>query len=83
VSCLALFQTTLNHECDPSIPAAFVAAPVPGDFVVGVEVGVDDVGGGLVADVEGDADFDAGADGVAVVGGASRVGDADVWLGVG
>lgn len=34
-------------------------------------------------DAEGNADFDADAGGVAVVGGASRVGDADVWLGVG
>lgn len=38
---------------------------------------------GLVLDAEGDADFVADAVGVAEVGGASRVGVGDGWLGVG
>jgi hypothetical protein len=46
-----------------------------------VVLGEPDVG--LVADAEGDTDFDADAVGVALVGGASCVGVGDVRLGVG
>ena len=49
--------------------------------VVGIELG--ELGAGLVFDAEGDADFDADAVGVVLVGGASRVGDGDGLLGVG
>jgi len=87
VSYLALFQTTLNHECDPSFPAALIACPLPADVVVAVgDVGVlelVDPDVGLVLDAEGDADFVADLVGVAEVGGASRVGVGDEWLGVG
>lgn len=42
-----------------------------------------ELGDGLVADAEGDADFEADVVGVTLVGGASRVGVADARLGVG
>jgi hypothetical protein len=87
VSCLALFQTTLNHERDPSFPDAATCPPVAVDVdgaglvVPGLAVVV--VGVGLVADTEGDAVFDVDTVGVALVGGASCVGVAEVRLGVG
>jgi hypothetical protein len=89
VSCLALFQTTLSHECDPSFPDAAAGPPVAVDVgvdVVGLDVtglAVVVLGAGLVADTEGDADFDADNVGVALVGGVSCVGVAAVRLGVG
>ncbi len=84
MSRLALFQTTLTHECYPSFPVV-PAFPFPGGVVDVVGVGVLEVGGDelVVVDVEGDADVEADTVGVALVGGASRVGVGDTWLGVG
>lgn len=88
MSYLALFQTTLNHECDPSFSDAAPAPLVPvvvtdaeGD--AGVLLADEVLGDGLVADAEGDAVVDADTVGVALVGGASVVGVAEVRLGVG
>ena len=47
------------------------------------ELALGELGAGVVADAEGDADFDADAVGAALVGGASFVGLGDVRLDVG
>ena len=87
MSYLALFQTTLHRNCHPSFAAAWPACPA----AAAVDVEVDGVGDwvdelddvGVVADAEGDVDFDTVTDGVALVGGASCVGLGDVRPGVG